>query len=447
MISYIKLNNFKSLNDVTLDLRDKNGIPKKMAFIYGENGAGKSNLISSLLFISQTFETLTNQEKINELNSKQIDVNNDEVKEIIIKQFIRQGFSTLSGLIKKAHTIGCKENMRLELGLYIHGFPGIYILEFNNEEIIYEELKYQISERMGIYFKISPNSFSLSPSIFHDKEYKKHLEEFIDKYWGKHTFISILFYEIHHSNKKYFSERIHQHLTRLLFGLKNISVLCNNSRGQQGRISLPYKFMRDLDKGKIDDPNDKELKAFEAILDTFFTTLYSDIKKAFYVFTKKDDSSFQYELTFSKLINGRIINIPCSLESTGTLKLLDIFPFIFASLNHTDIFIDEIESGIHDILISTIIDYLEDAINGQFIATTHNTLLMNSLPQEYIYIIQTDYNGNKEITCMNKYSFRTQQSNNKQKKYLSGTYKGVPNIGYLDFEELVDDIKTYLKED
>lgn len=90
---------------------------------------------------------------------------------------------------------------------------------------------------------------------------------------------------------------------------------------------------------------------------------------------------------------------------------------------------------------------MEDAINGQFIATTHNTLLMNSLPQEYIYIIQTDYNGNKEITCMNKYSFRTQQSNNKQKKYLSGTYKGVPNIGYLDFEELVDDIKTYLKED
>ena len=57
MLSYLRLRNFKSFSDITLDLRGSYGIPKKMAFIYGENGAGKSNLMRSMLFLSNTLKT------------------------------------------------------------------------------------------------------------------------------------------------------------------------------------------------------------------------------------------------------------------------------------------------------------------------------------------------------------------------------------------------------
>ena len=49
MFEYIYLENFKSFGKVRFDLSDKQGNPKKMVLIYGENGIGKSNLASAFL--------------------------------------------------------------------------------------------------------------------------------------------------------------------------------------------------------------------------------------------------------------------------------------------------------------------------------------------------------------------------------------------------------------
>ena len=54
MFEYIKLKNFKSFGDITFDLTDKNGNPKKLVLIYGENGIGKSNLASVYYMLSET---------------------------------------------------------------------------------------------------------------------------------------------------------------------------------------------------------------------------------------------------------------------------------------------------------------------------------------------------------------------------------------------------------
>ena len=50
MLTYLELKNFKSFSDIKFDLRKAYGEPKKIAFIYGENGSGKSSLISSYYF-------------------------------------------------------------------------------------------------------------------------------------------------------------------------------------------------------------------------------------------------------------------------------------------------------------------------------------------------------------------------------------------------------------
>ena len=46
MFTYIKLKNYKSFDDITIDLSDKNGNPKKLVIIYGENAAGKTKTTS-----------------------------------------------------------------------------------------------------------------------------------------------------------------------------------------------------------------------------------------------------------------------------------------------------------------------------------------------------------------------------------------------------------------
>ena len=48
MFTYIKLKNFMSFKDTTFDLRNGSKGAKNFISIYGENGSGKSNFISSI---------------------------------------------------------------------------------------------------------------------------------------------------------------------------------------------------------------------------------------------------------------------------------------------------------------------------------------------------------------------------------------------------------------
>lgn len=46
MFTKVRLQNFRSFKDITFDLSDTKNKYKNFAMVYGENGVGKSNLIS-----------------------------------------------------------------------------------------------------------------------------------------------------------------------------------------------------------------------------------------------------------------------------------------------------------------------------------------------------------------------------------------------------------------
>lgn len=48
------------------------------------------------------------------------------------------------------------------------------------------------------------------------------------------------------------------------------------------------------------------------------------------------------------------------------------------------VIIDEIDTEIHDLLMKALIDGLMDIETGQLIATTHNTMLMNTLDKKCV---------------------------------------------------------------
>lgn len=452
MLSYIKLNNFKSFTNIMLDLRGKQGIPKKIAFIYGENGSGKSNLMYSMLFLSRTLNTLRNQEQLNDLSESKFEdilskVNDSAAKDDILRTILKHRFSTLEDLIGEYKTIGSTENMTIEIGFYIDGKNGTYIVEFEDDRVVLEELKYQLSERMGTLFSITEDNQKLSPSIFTDSEYKRELKVSIEKYWGKHTFMSVLFNELQSKNLKYIESRVNKNLLEVTGWLRRYSVLCKSSHSESAKVAIPYKLLQNLEAGVVKKRENKELKAFEQVLNMFFSQLYSDIKQVYYDITEREDG-YHYELIVKKLFDGKIIDIPFELESTGTQKLLDVFPYLFMSIRGETVLIDEVDSGIHDLLFCNIIELLEESLGenteGQFIATTHNTILMKQLPNDNVFILKADAEGYKEVVTISDYDFRTQKTNNVQQKYLNGDYSGVPFVGYVDFAELVDDVAEYV---
>ena len=73
MFTKITLKNFRSFDHIEFNLKDKNNIAKNIAIIYGENGSGKSNLMSAFVLLSELLETLNARDAYEEiLNQKSI---------------------------------------------------------------------------------------------------------------------------------------------------------------------------------------------------------------------------------------------------------------------------------------------------------------------------------------------------------------------------------------
>ena len=106
MFEYIKLKNFKSLQDVELNLLDKHNNPKKLVLIYGENGIGKSNLASSFFMLSETLRTMDVRDIMEVFLSEKIDDIKNKDK---IQKFLKFRYKDLETIIKENKTVSSIE--------------------------------------------------------------------------------------------------------------------------------------------------------------------------------------------------------------------------------------------------------------------------------------------------------------------------------------------------
>ena len=204
--------------------------------------------------------------------------------------------------------------------------------------------------------------------------------------------------------------------------------------------TIPDSFVKvrklnNIQVGNVKKEKIHEIEKYENILNIFFTQAYADIKEVKYKIDEKEDRLY-YELYFNKMIGGKIKSIPSKYESDGTKRILNQFDTIIGSLLGETVILDEIDNGIHDVLMKNIIMSIKDEITGQLIITTHNTLLLEILPKEYIYILSTDYNGNKTINSIKEYGIKIQKNNNARDLYFKGVFGGIPTTDYIDFEEI-----------
>ena len=450
MLSYIRLKNFKSFSDIMFDLRGKYGIPKEFACIYGENGVGKSNLISSLLFLRKTTESIKNQarakEFIAELNENEP---NPRLKNTYVNHIIKSQLFEMKDLIGEYKTLDSEGTLDIEVGFFLDGVEGTYMASFDDTKVVYETLRYTINERTGTFFELTENDSKLSRSIFFDSAYRRKLEEQIKKYWGKHTFMSILDDETFTKNGRFIASRIHQNMLAVLLWFQTYSVLCRQTLSEIEEYAVPFQFLSSIEKGIVRTRDDKELRATEIALNTFFTSLFFDVKQVYYK-VEPQEHAFGYTLHFKKLLHGKILDIPFELESTGTRKLLSIFPYIFSSLSGAPVFIDNIDGGIHDLLMGEFVELLVEALAsspyGQVVATAHNTSLMELLNNENVYILSSDVKGNNDISSLDEYDVDTQTSHSVRSGYLNGDYGGITCTGYLDLSEMVNEVFNYIEE-
>jgi hypothetical protein len=415
---------------------------KNMVIIYGENGVGKSNLATSFHTLHETMRTMSAIEAWKKFLSDTGNKENDEKTQKFIEKKFKTGFKDTEMIIHDSKTIDSVGNMVLEYGFCIKGNNGSYRIEFSDDEIVSEKLEYVLNKNQTYYFNINNKQVKINEAIFTDKEYYNDFLNLIDKYWGKHSLLSILTYEIQDKKRGYVEKRISKGMNMVLTYLNTI---CTRVRGgnksEYGVTATKHYIFSDLEDGKIQLKHEEELNKAEQILNIFFTNLYSDIKNVYY---KKEytEKYIKYNLYLKKLIFDKMIDIEFSLESTGTQNLLEILPYLISACEGQTVVIDELDTGIHDLLVSKLLNDLANYLKGQLIITTHNTMLLESnISKDGIYIFQVDYMANKELVSLIDFNERIHKNLNVRKRYLSGLYGGVPSINDVDFNELIARLK------
>ncbi|WP_302518923.1 AAA family ATPase [Megamonas funiformis] len=438
MFEYVKLKNYKSFGDVEFNLLDKNGNPKKLLLIYGKNGIGKSNLASSFFMLSETLRTMDVRDIMQSILS---DLN--DLKDEDISHFLKMRYKDIETLIQENKMVDSDEPMYLEFGFKLHGKNGRYILETDNTQIIHERLEYTLIKNRGVYFDITPNKATINSKIFLENSAYQEIQKSCNKYWGKHSLLAILLHESDDKADMYIKEQINDNFNIVLKFLSRISCKVKfGSHQERGVIGLPPEIFGNYDEGTISLDKKELLNRTENMLNAFFKSTYTDIKKIYYKQTRKKNR-INYKLMISKYIAGMERDIAFSSESTGTQSLLQLLPFMLVVVKGSVAIIDEFDTALHDILVESLVTALNKASEGQLILTTHNTLLMESnIPKENIYVINEIEDGNKEIQCITHYDNKIHKNTNIRNQYLNGTYHGIPTKTSIDFNFLLKTLEN-----
>ena len=227
MFTYIKAKNFKSLKNIEFNLKRTKNITNDFIAIYGENGSGKTNLVELFKFlqqmtISRSFDVSWNMlpKEFFDLKDKMLDGVPMEIRSMWELKLDLEEYR----MIKE------EEDTEIEYGFKIKDKEGFYYVRFN-KEIVEEKLYFFVNKQNGYYFKLSKNEKTikkeLNNNIFTNDKYNKELEENIDKYWGKYSFLSLIDFELKDKNKEYITNNISDRLFDIINKLTLMTVHVN----------------------------------------------------------------------------------------------------------------------------------------------------------------------------------------------------------------------------
>ena len=120
-------------------------------------------------------------------------------------------------------------------------------------------------------------------------------------------------------------------------------------------------------------------------------------------------------------------SLNAEFESTGIKKLIQLYDYLDRMMNGYIVFIDELDSNLHDVYLCALLEYLMENGEGQLCFTTHNIGPMDVLKRnkKSIDFLSTDHRI---------YSWTKNGNYSPSKLYKNGMIEGSPfNIFSFDF--------------
>jgi AAA15 family ATPase/GTPase len=141
---------------------------------------------------------------------------------------------------------------------------------------------------------------------------------------------------------------------------------------------------------------------------------------------------------------GKLYNLKADQESRGTLAYFSVLGPLLEELREGSVLlIDELESGMHPLLVRQLVRVLNDpALNpngAQFIFTTHNTSILDPeiLRRDQVWLTEKNQEGSTVVYPLT--SFKPRKDQNIEAAYLNGRFGAIP---FLDDELLTSALRS-----
>ena len=444
MFTKITLENFRSFDHIVFDLTEKGNVPKHLAVLYGENGAGKSNLMSAFVLLPELTRTMDVRDAYERLLTRDA-IFQDEKMEKVMREQMRHSLRDMSAIIKDYRMIDCEDPIVAEYEFNINGNNGCYRVEFGQDEIVHERLEYVLNRRRGLYFDCSSDGILINDTVIqgtNGKDFLVDVKETAKRYWGKHSLLAILLYEMKDKSNAFGRDNVTENFNTVLREFRGLSCAVSMGNKSWEGLSSKLQVLKRPLQGHLSLRRETELDYASDFFTQLFTSVDLSVRKIFYKKEFHDDEIY-YKLIEEKYIAGNYRRIDFERESAGNCQLLNISCYLLTACMGGVVILDEAEANIHDLLFQKLLEEIRPILKGQVIMTTHNTMLMEaSFAREATYILSVDPDNpsDKKIRCRSDCRKRTYAANNIRNKYLNCEYGGVPELRQTEFQESIEKI-------
>ena len=433
MLSYLKIQNFKSILDLKLDMSYAEGkapnkyqqseilpfleVDKKNRFVpvlalYGANGAGKTTSLEAFMCL----QTLLRGNR--RLKSR--------------KPFY-------------PNKINAKyDATSFEISVFVKDINYIYCIVYNKSEILRESF-YRINQetqKKNLFEIIDGecNFEGIVTDTYDDSKLKEIFNvECKDKNHQWLPFASCLEHNYSQLNLdvtnfcRYMVDDLIDYNCKYKIQLPEaVEILANDDSEQ----SIQTAFSEIT----------TELKRFDLDIDHItMSRQQQDFNDGFPSFSGKpsfvrssDEGLFIFDTvsTYHKDVNNEEVQFDFEDESEGTKTLSGLLGVcLFALKNGKTVLVDELERSLHPILLKEIIGMFKDKkqnkTNAQLIFTAHNTDILDDKLMRVSEVAVIDKTKETGSTILRISETNARNVSNFRKRYLKGNYKGLPKIHSL----------------